>query len=97
MAYLDSRQYTRFLEAIGAFATTPGAGVRRPGGDHGLPDRVYQVVPTLVYSRYEAVRRFEPVISDAPLRTLHALRIDCKRFRYALEFFREVLGSDVVW
>ena len=26
---------------------------------------------------------------------LHALRIECKRLRYTLEFFREVLGSEV--
>jgi len=30
----------------------------------------------------------------APLTTYHMLRIDCKRLRYALEFFRPVLGPD---
>jgi CHAD domain-containing protein len=31
-------------------------------------------------------------IPDPPLARLHALRIACKRLRYTLEFFEEVLG-----
>jgi CHAD domain-containing protein len=52
------------------------------------------LVPTLIYDRYQVVRGYETVIEDAPIETLHALRIDCKRLRYSLEFFREVLGPE---
>jgi CHAD domain-containing protein len=33
-------------------------------------------------------------LPNPPLERLHALRIACKRLRYALEFFREVLGPN---
>ena len=52
------------------------------------------MVPALIYDRYEVVRGYEAVIEGAPIETLHALRIDCKRLRYSLEFFREVLGPE---
>jgi CHAD domain-containing protein len=55
---------------------------------------VRHVVPRLIFTRYEAVRAYEPIIASAPLTTYHALRIDFKRLRYALEFFREVLGPE---
>ena len=62
--------------------------------DKPLPNRVCHLVPTLIYDRYQVVRGYETVIEDAPIETLHALRIDCKRLRYSLEFFREVLGPE---
>jgi CHAD domain-containing protein len=52
------------------------------------------LVPTLIYNRYQVVRSYETVIEGAPIETLHALRIDCKRLRYSLEFFREVLAPE---
>jgi CHAD domain-containing protein len=43
-----------------------------------------------------SVRAYEEwvTIPDPPLTRLHALRIACKRLRYTLEFFEEVLGPD---
>jgi CHAD domain-containing protein len=32
-------------------------------------------------------------MDDPPVKTLHALRIDCKRLRYALELLEDVLGT----
>lgn len=95
LAYLDSERYQRFVQEFGQFLVTEGAGALPPTAGRAVPPQVYQVVPTLIYTRYEVVRGYEPVIENAPLETLHALRIDCKRFRYALEFFREVLGPEV--
>jgi CHAD domain-containing protein len=63
--------------------------------DKPVPYQVRHVVPALIYDRYEVVRGYESVIEDAPIETLHALRIDCKRLRYSMEFFREVLGPEV--
>ena len=51
------------------------------------------VAPRLIHTFYENMRAYEPVLPDAPLATYHQLRIACKKLRYALEFFREILGQ----
>ena len=38
------------------------------------------------------MRAYGPVIPWADLPTLHALRVDAKRLRYAIEFLAPVLG-----
>jgi len=53
---------------------------------------VAQVAPSVIYQRLGEVRAFETLLPDAPVTTLHALRIACKRLRYTLEFFEEALG-----
>ena len=35
---------------------------------------------------------YGPSLHGAPIETLHTVRIDCKRLRYALEFLRETLS-----
>ncbi len=92
---LDSRKFARFVEKFHAFLTTPGAGARPLPAD-GAPAayQVRHIVPRLIYAHYEQVRAFEPVLDGASVETLHALRIEFKRLRYALEFFREVLGPE---
>lgn len=61
-----------------------------------IPHRLRHLVPVLVYQRLAAVRAFDEWVTqpDVPLECLHQLRIAGKRLRYALEFFREVLGPD---
>jgi CHAD domain-containing protein len=54
---------------------------------------VREIAPALIYTRLEAVRAYETILANATITQLHALRIECKRFRYTLEFFREVLGE----
>ncbi len=94
-AYLDSPQFARFVDAFGDFLATPGAGARRRK-EGGAPKSylVRHVVPRLIYERFEAVRSYDIVLDSAPIETLHALRIEFKRLRYALEFFEEVLGPE---
>jgi CHAD domain-containing protein len=94
LAYLDGKRYQRFVREFGSFLDEEGAGALLPPPGKPVAYQVYQIVPTLIYGRYETVRGYEPVLADASLETLHALRIDCKRLRYALEFFREVLGPE---
>lgn len=55
------------------------------------PARVSDVVPGLLWEQYGTVRSYEPRLTGAPLETLHALRIDVKRLRYTLEFFRDAI------
>lgn len=92
---LDSRKFARFVRRFHKFLTTPGAGApREPGAGEPAAYQVRQVVPRIIYAHYEQVRAYETALPGASLPTLHALRIEFKRLRYALEFFREVLGSE---
>ena len=92
--YLDSKAYRQFVADFKAFLTTPGAGALEIPVGEPTPHQVRHVVPALILSRYAAVRAYEPLIPGAPLPTMHRLRIDCKGLRYALEFFRDVLGPE---
>ena len=94
IAYLDGANYRRFVAASTNFVTAEGAGARPVDPSHPHPHLVCHVVPRLIYTHFEAVRAYENWLDDPPLERLHALRIDCKRLRYALEFFREVLGAE---
>lgn len=57
--------------------------------------RVGDAAPLLVYLYWQAIRAYEAVLEGAPIELLHLLRIDCKRLRYAIEFFRDVLPAKV--
>jgi CHAD domain-containing protein len=93
--YLDSGAYRRFVTDFEVFLATPGAGARPIPPGEPIPYQVCHVAPRLVIERYETVRAYEPVLRDgAPLTSYHMLRIDCKRLRYVLEFFKEVLGPE---
>ncbi len=90
LAYLDGPAYRRFVDEFAAFLAAPPTAAIAPT----TSDQVRHVVPRLILERYEAVRAFERLLPDADLATYHALRIECKGLRYALEFFREVLGEE---
>jgi CHAD domain-containing protein len=94
LEYLDSPAYRRLVADFQAFLTTPGAGALPIAAGVPAPYQVRHVAPRLIFTRYEAVRAYEPILEGAPLTTYHALRIDFKRLRYELEFFREVLGPE---
>ncbi|NIM94964.1 MAG: CHAD domain-containing protein [Anaerolineales bacterium] len=91
LKYLDSKRYRNFVQSFGEFLETEGAGGIRPSSGKPTPLRVFQCAPAMIYARDQVVRSYDDVLEDAPLETLHSLRIDIKRFRYTLEFFREVL------
>lgn len=60
---------------------------------HEPGPRVAEKIPALLWKLYGSVRAYETCLEQAPLSTLHALRIEVKRLRYALEFFREPLTA----
>ncbi len=96
LAYLDSGRHARFVERFDEFLSTPGAGVVSiPATGQGSL-RVRHNAPQLLYDRYEAVRAYESLLDRASIDLLHALRIDLKRLRYALEFFIPVLGTEAL-
>jgi CHAD domain-containing protein/transposase-like protein len=94
--HLNSKAFARFVDQFHAFVTTPGAGARAlPGPEEAVAYQVRYIAPRVIYEHYEGVRAYQAVLDGAPLTTLHALRIDFKRFRYTLEFFEEVLGPEI--
>jgi CHAD domain-containing protein len=58
------------------------------------PYLVREAVPVLIYNRLAAVRGFDAILEQASLEQFHALRIEFKKLRYTLEYFREVLGGE---
>ncbi len=94
LAYLDGHGYRKFVEDFRTFLLTPGQGVVALPEGQPVAHQVRHVIPRLILERYEQVRAYEAVLPAAPVTTYHALRIDCKRLRYALEFFKALLGPE---
>ena len=88
--YLDSQEYEAFKLRFDDFLNTPGAGARSV--QEATPNLVREVTPGLIYDRYAAVRAFDTILDSASLEQFHALRIEFKKLRYTVEYFREVLG-----
>jgi CHAD domain-containing protein len=96
LMYLDSKDYARFKESLGEFLDRPEADARVASGKHcPSGNRLRYVAPVILFSAYADVHAFDDIFkeSDATLLRYHQLRITTKRLRYALEFFREPLGS----
>ncbi len=93
LAHLDSQAYQDFKQEFNLFLSTPGAGAVVAQPEEPTPNRVCEVAPILIYSRLAGVRAYDTCLSHASVEQLHALRIEFKKFRYTLEFFREVLGE----
>jgi CHAD domain-containing protein len=93
LAHLDSLDYQDFKQEFNLFLNTPGAGAAAVTLDEPSPNRVCEIAPVLIYTRLAGVRAYDAWLEQASVERLHALRIEFKKFRYTLEFFREVLGD----
>lgn len=92
--YLNSAEYARFKRNFNIFVNTPFAGAAAaPDDSEPRPVLVRQLAPVLIYERLSEVRAYETLLKDAPIERLHMLRIEFKKFRYTVEYFREVLGK----
>ena len=91
--HLHSAGYQRFKQNFNHFVQIPvdDRGSSIPG--IGTTSRIRDIIPVLVYSRYAAVRTYDAILPSASITQLHALRIEFKKFRYTLEYFREILGE----
>ncbi len=94
LVYLDSEEYSNFKRKFNVFLKTPGAGTSKGPKDIPSPNLVSELAPVLIYQRLGAVRSYDPFLEEAPLELLHALRIEFKKLRYTVEYFREVLGQE---
>jgi triphosphatase len=86
---LDSRGYRTFVDDYLEFTESPGAGELT--APLGSPRLVRDTAGSRIFASYERVRAYETIMTWADVPTLHALRIEGKQLRYALEFFSEVL------
>ena len=86
---LDSRRHRRLLERLIAFVE---AGSPQASGDDRPGRLTRDRAASSIWAAFENVRAYAPVIPWADLATLHALRVDAKRLRYAIEFLAPVLG-----
>ncbi len=93
LEFLDSLEYALFKRNFNIFLNTPGAGTRPIPMDEPSPSQVCHLAPALIYERLASVRAYDPWLRDAPIERLHMLRIEFKKLRYTLEYFREVLGK----
>ncbi|MFZ6027633.1 MAG: CHAD domain-containing protein [Chloroflexota bacterium] len=87
--YLDSEAYTQFVENFAVFLQAPEGYARQKGEAPSLR----LIIPGLIYARLQPVLAYETIMATIPLVKLHALRIEFKKLRYTVEFFREVLGK----
>jgi CHAD domain-containing protein len=92
-AYLDSPIFAAFKTDFSRFLDTPGLGARRYDSREPHPQITWQAAPLLIYQRYADVLACEALIPDASPEQLHDLRIRFKKLRYAVEFFRDILGK----
>jgi len=95
LAYLVSSKYQDFLTLMKHFVQTEGMGTRTLNDQpDSHPAHIQDVVPSLIHEHNEHVLAYGPDLNEASVEQLHALRIDVKRLRYSLEFFKEVLGKE---
>lgn len=86
---IDSAAYERFVSDYRGFVEA--SDTRTAAGD----SRVRDEAGGRIWRAYERVRAHDEVIPGADAAQLHQLRIDGKRLRYTLEFFREILPPSV--
>jgi CHAD domain-containing protein len=91
---LDSRRYERLVASAGALLRRGPSrqALASAGASAQVP--VVVIAPGLISRRYRKVRKLGSHIRpDSPPEDFHRLRIECKRLRYALEFFVEIYGK----
>lgn len=93
IALLDSGRYAGFADDYQEFVDTPEAGELDPVP--GSPTFVRDRAAGRIWQAYECLRAHDTSLAWADVPALHALRIDAKRLRYTLEFFKEVLPPGV--
>lgn len=87
----DSKRYSRFLRRFQRLAKGAGRGARKLKRGE-TPHQLRHVLPPLLHERLARVKAYDTVLPASDDAILHALRVECKQLRYALEFFQPTLG-----
>ena len=92
LKYLRKDPYKLFKEEFNLFVNTPGLYNSEIANQ---PERisVRNAAPAMINKQFLSVCSYNGKIGGATIEEYHALRISLKKFRYCIEFFREVLGS----
>jgi CHAD domain-containing protein len=90
VAFLEDKQYRQLRRKFARFLQDTGKGASK--FDQTTPSQIRHVLPVLIHQHLAAVRAFDAVI-DSEDPPFHELRIECKRLRYILEAFAEMLGA----
>ena len=88
---LESKRYARFIRGFQRFAKRPGKGARRLKRSEA-PHQLRHVLPLMLHERMARVKAYDTVLPASDDTVLHALRVEYKQLRYALEFFQPILG-----
>jgi CHAD domain-containing protein len=104
LAYLDSDIYKNFKEAFSSFLEKPERlnpdktdnKAKEPQKEIVIPQpyQIRHLAPVMIYQHAAEVRCFDTILESASLEQHHALRIQFKKFRYTVEFFKEILGPE---
>ena len=91
--HLQSEEYRSFKKDFNKFLQPTFVTTDTINSGNETVSRIRDIVPILVYSRYAAIKAYETIIPTASITQLHALRIEFKKFRYTLEYFKEILNE----
>ena len=95
---LDSERYVRLLQEWQEFLTDSNG---RGSPDHAVAPQaevpIGRTASTRIWKAYRKVlKRGRSIGEDSPAEPLHRLRIDCKKLRYLLEFFRSLYDEQEI-
>jgi CHAD domain-containing protein len=92
--YLDSAAYTGILSDWERFLNEPALDdPLAPNGAHPIIALARQ----RIHKRYrQIITEGQQLVEEAPDDLLHALRIDCKKLRYLLEFFASLFPQEQI-
>jgi triphosphatase len=91
---IGTRRHARRMADLVAFVSAPAGGATADDG-RTVPSRLAgDRAPSAVWTAYEWVRAYDPVVRETDDATLHQLRIATKRLRYTLEFLAPLLGPE---
>ena len=91
--HMQSEAYGQFKTSFNKFLQSPEEPERSGRPEIEATRRIRDIVPVILYNRYAQVRGYDAILLSASVEQLHALRIEFKKFRYALEYFREILDE----
>ena len=89
---LDSKRYARFVRRFRRLTKRAGRGARKIKQGE-TPHQLRHVLPLILHERLARVKAYDAVLPAADDTILHALRVEYKQLRYALEFFQPILGK----
>jgi CHAD domain-containing protein len=86
LRYFEKGKYQQLLEEFRRFLRIPELTVQS--------SLVREVVPQIINEQVTEIQAHDQILDNATIEELHALRIEFKKLRYAVEFFQDVLGPE---